>query len=116
MKLRNKKTGEIKEGVEISIWLDHEGTLKFRSLAELNEEWEDNVALLTDNLKLECFKLWCRANDVSDYSRKLFIFDHAEHRLTYYNTCIEFDTINGLERLEDGKNYSYNELCGEEEK
>ena len=42
MKLHNKKTGEIKEGVEISIWLDHEGTLKFRSLAELNEEWEDN--------------------------------------------------------------------------
>ena len=41
MKLRNKKTGGIKEGVEITIWIDGEGILKFSSIAELNEDWED---------------------------------------------------------------------------
>lgn len=37
MKLRNKKTGEIKEIKEILI----DGMFKVKSLTELNEEWED---------------------------------------------------------------------------
>lgn len=37
MKLRNKKTGEIREIREILI----DGMFKVSSLAELNEEWED---------------------------------------------------------------------------
>ena len=41
MKLRNKKTGEIKEVQPITIG-------GFRSLAELNEEWED----YEDDLKI----------------------------------------------------------------
>ena len=41
MKLRNKKTGEIKE-FETTIYADTEdSTYEFNSIAELNEEWED---------------------------------------------------------------------------
>ena len=41
MKLRNKITEEIKDVAEISIWVYGEGTLKFISLKDLIEQWED---------------------------------------------------------------------------
>ena len=41
MKLRNKKTGEILESYEIHFKND-ENDYGFNSLAELNEEWEDD--------------------------------------------------------------------------
>ena len=52
MKLRNKKTGEIRNAIDIDMYtnsvylkvsdgeFDNE-TIEYRSLAELNEEWED---------------------------------------------------------------------------
>ena len=42
MKLRNKKTGEIKDACEVLDMKQEDGVLyKYYSLAELNEEWED---------------------------------------------------------------------------
>lgn len=42
MKLRNKKTGEIKDACEVLDTKQEDGVLyKYYSLAELNEEWED---------------------------------------------------------------------------
>ena len=52
MKLRNKKTGEIRNAVDIDMYTDlvylkvtdgefDNETIKYHSLAELNEEWED---------------------------------------------------------------------------
>ena len=52
MKLRNKKTGEIRNAVDIDMYTDSvylkvsdgefdNETIKYHSLAELNEEWED---------------------------------------------------------------------------
>ena len=52
MKLRNKKTGEIRNAVDIDMYTDSvylkvsdgefdNETIEYRSLAELNEEWED---------------------------------------------------------------------------
>lgn len=52
MKLRNKKTGEIRNAVDIDMYTDSVylkmsdgafgiGTIEYHSLAELNEEWED---------------------------------------------------------------------------
>ena len=52
MKLRNKKTGEIKNAVDIDMYTDtvylkvssgefDNETIEYHSLAELNEEWED---------------------------------------------------------------------------
>ena len=42
MKLKNKKTGEIKDACEVLDMKQEDGVLyKYYSLAELNEEWED---------------------------------------------------------------------------
>ena len=42
MKLRNKKTGDIKDACEVLDMKQEDGVLyKYYSLAELNEEWED---------------------------------------------------------------------------
>ena len=42
MKLRNKKTGEIKDACEVLDMKQEDGVLyKYYSLAELNSEWED---------------------------------------------------------------------------
>lgn len=42
MKLRNKKTGEIKDACEVLDMKQDDGVLyKYYSLAELNKEWED---------------------------------------------------------------------------
>ena len=52
MKLKNKKTGEIRKAVDIDMYSDSvylkvcdgefdNETIKYHSLAELNEEWED---------------------------------------------------------------------------
>ena len=42
MKLRNKKTGEIKDAYEVLDMKEDDGVLyKYYSLADLKEEWED---------------------------------------------------------------------------
>lgn len=125
MKLRNKKTGEVV--VEINkiglVWNKYGMPAEigqYNSIAELNEEWEDYVPkepLIKDEKIRKAVKVWAKANDIEENGHHgcLVEFDRGEHRLKWIETSIEFNLIDGLEDLEDGKEYTIAELCGEEE-
>ena len=123
MKLKNKKTGEVKKMWKDNICLSFGDCNKvYYSLAELNEDWEDYAEpkepLIKDDKIRKAARAWAEAN-----SRDLFRVIN-EH----FNCCkiigytdggnascnkIEFGTtIKGAD-----KNYYYTieELCGEEE-
>lgn len=136
MKLRNKKTGEIwelwqadtlhkkedgfYEGDVERICLemidedyDHYD-FKYASLKELNEEWEDykpKEPLIKDEKVRKAVRAWAEANDFMrvfyeyDYSNDIAKFMVGETKM-----IIESDEL-----LEDCKNYTITELCGEEE-
>lgn len=115
MKLRNKKTGEIKEGVEISVWLDREGTLKFTSLADLNEEWEDyepKEPLIKDEKIRKAVKAWAEANDFTNEIEVRSL--NAGTRFSEGHWSIEFIGY-FIYDLKIGSTYTIDELCGEEE-
>lgn len=129
MKLRNKKTGEIKEWQRVGA-IDY-GELnevydsaEYKSLAELNDEWEDYEPvepLIKDKKHPEraekarkTLKMWADANcfkkvsyHVDSYVSVFYNeFNPAECAIT-----IEFGWI--MEGLKPGT-YGITELCGEE--
>ena len=114
MRLRNKKTGEIKEGVEISIWIDYEGTLKFTSLAELNAEWEDYAPkepLIKDEKIRKAVRAWAEAlrlQEVYCASNGYEIYGGID------DWVIQFDG-EPFPFADRNKLYTIAELCGEEE-
>ena len=131
MKLRNKKTGEIKECYRV--WAIDYGELskvyyadEYNSLAELNDEWEDYEPvepLIKDKNHPEraekarkTLKMWADANGFKKVSY------HVDSYVSvFYNECnpaecettIEFGWI--MEGLKPGT-YGITELCGEEDK
>lgn len=131
MKLRNKKTGEIKEWqrvVAINYGELNEvyDSAEYNSLAELNDEWEDYdpvEPLIKDKNHPEraekarkTLKMWADANGFKKVSY------HVDSYVSvFYNECnpaecatqIEFGWI--MEGLKPGT-YTITELCGEEEK
>lgn len=121
MKLRNKKTGEVVDlsifGIQLNIRKENQPI--YRSLAELNAEWEDYKPaepLIKDEKIRKAIRAWADANDIDleYYHDNNVKFDFLEHRLKWIETSIEFNDIKGLECLEDGGEYSITELCGEE--
>lgn len=115
MKLRNKKTGEKVSKIDVSedygaIWVMGNVPKIYRSLAELNEEWEDYKPvepLIKDEKIREIIRQWTKINGVVG--------------LTYYEgeNCLEdiFRNeihFNQLLGLEDGRFYTASELFGEE--
>lgn len=133
MKLRNKKTGEVWEVPkernlasqedDVSFWVekDNEGRLFcYKSLAELNAEWEDYASkepLIKDEKVRKAVRTWAEANSINSnhYYETDVSFDSVEHCFTWIDTSIQFNEIAGLENLEHGKKYTITELCGEEE-
>ena len=119
MKLRNKKTGEIKEGVEISVWLDKEGTLKFITLTDLNEEWEDYTPqepLIKDEKIRKALKVWADENRIKKVGFKLDKGNTSCACYFYDESCdiCEFGLKFYL-AIDADKIYTITELCGEEE-
>lgn len=126
MKLRNKKTGEIidlaKRGLLKSDNDNHiivypEGTLKYYaydSLAELNEEWVDYKPakpLIKDEKVRKAVRVWAEVNEFEpNYKVKYLSYTYS---LTSWQADIEFNF--DIKELEDGKEYTLAELCGEEE-
>ena len=130
MKLRNKKTGEIKEWQRVGA-IDYGelnevyDSVEYNSLAELNDEWEDYKPvepLIKDKNHPEraekarkTLKMWADANGFKKVSY------HVDSYVSvFYNefnpvecaTRIEFGWI--MEGLKPGT-YGITELCGEEE-
>lgn len=108
MKLRNKKTGKIREWTMV-----HRGEpVFFESLAKLNEEWEDYKPaepLIKDEKIRKAVRAWAEA-DGADEKIYLTIDENGSRFTNKYGGYIEFafqiDMEEGL--------YTLAELCGEE--
>ena len=117
MKLRNKKTGEIKEssGIEIDFHLINNngcsGIRCYNSLAELNEEWEDYTPqepLIKDDKIRKAVRAWAEAESIS--SEKTVFYNDNEYSIGWYRSELEFSKpIQGL----TAGDYTITELCGE---
>lgn len=113
MRLRNKKTGEI---IDITCHITGDFRKKFNSLAALNEEWEDYEPaepLIKDEKIRKAVRAWADINGTHncDYLR----YDKGCQSLTEKYTRNEISFNYKFETLEDGKEYTIAELCGEGE-
>lgn len=140
MRLRNKKTGEIKDvesighadslrkdfGYQVTLsWnvMDHLDTCKtYKTLAELNEEWEDvedinvtNTPLIEDEAKRSVFKAWAEILG-RDLEKADFKYDAERNSFNCYiaDSTIEFANGEGINCV-DREIYTFRVLCGEEE-
>lgn len=121
MKLRNKKTGEIGEPrvVYQETYVDTTGhkTYCYKSIAELNEEWEDYKPaepLIKDEKIRKAVRAWTEANDIED---GITYLGYGEFR-SYLNTTIDFAILvdeHRFDLLKKSEEYTITELCGEEE-
>lgn len=131
MKLRNKKTGEIKyllfnsypvsgdialEYMDENAESGYSEYCRYSSLAELNEDWEDyepKEPLIKDEKIRKAVRAWAEALDADE---------------VIYNSCAEysegrFEAEMGMADIDFGRviglkdgNYTITELCGEEGK
>lgn len=122
MKLRNKKTGEIASKIDVSqdgesIWVFGRKPECYRSLAELNEEWEDaediNVPIIKDEKIRKLVRAWAEYNSIEKvrYSTALKSCDLM--CIGGYDFMIEL--VGLIPTLRDDETYTIAELCGEEE-
>jgi hypothetical protein len=131
MKLRNKKTGEIEKvclaesGDEIVVIVDDMPLCgnsvlgEYKSLAELNEEWEDapTEPLIKDEKIRKAVRAWAEASGFSIFKVYNQHFNYVKihgvkDRYDPNGSNIEFmGTIAGAEK----RTYEIDELCGEDE-
>lgn len=127
MKLKNKKTGDIWEfDGGFSMIASHETAERaggrgcsvgcyVKSLAELNEEWEDYKPaepLIKDEKIRRAVRAWAEANDFLDEIEVHTLTAGTRFSLGHYD--IEFIGY-FIYDLEANKTYTITELCGEEE-
>lgn len=121
MKLRNKKTGEhgdykvISAGnlIRVKDCMSDE-SWQYDCLADFNSKWEDYKPaepLIKDEKIRKAVRAWAEVNDFEpDYKVR---YGNNSHSLFSWVASIEFNIrIEGLEHLKD---YTIEELCGEEE-
>lgn len=113
MKLRNKKTGEIRV-VHIN-WFDGRPDRYFDSLSEAKEElsnWEDVKEPLIEDEKIrKAVRAWAEVNELEpDYEVR---YSSNSFSLISWQANIEFNTA--IEGLKGEEKYTITELCGEEE-
>lgn len=135
MKLRNRKTGEILYALLGSYPVSGEATIEFmdensesgysvyaryKTLAELNEEWEDYKPaepLIKDEKIRKIIRAWAEVNLVEDVlydKNKDFIYSAYGSDDTDTSVCISFDDNHVYDELKPRKTYTITELCGEE--
>ena len=118
MRLRNKKTGEVKKMWKDNICLSFSDCNKvYYSIAELNDEWEDYEPaepLIKDEKIRKAVRAWAEANEISQaqFDRYISGFSASddEHNIL---SMISFDGF--VFMFVDGKYYTIDELCGDEE-
>lgn len=116
MKLINKKTGGLANCEPIEVKTDA-GFHDYYSLAELNAEWEDygpKEPLIKDEKIRKAVRAWAEANEVSQaqfdrYTSGFSASDDGHNILS----MISFDGF--VFMFVDGKYYTIDELCGEDE-
>jgi hypothetical protein len=119
MKLRNKKTGEIREFNEIFLTKIVKETntatseyieRSYSTIAKLNEEWEDYKPaepLIKDEKIRKAVRAWADGNNIESVHYDAFWkgFRRGNSSITVWEEL----------PLEDNKVYTIAELCGEEE-
>ena len=116
MRLKNKKTGEVKKMWKDNICLSFGDCNKvYYSLAELNADWEDYKPagpLIKDKKIRKAVRAWAElvpsAQVRYDHSDGRF-YTRSDYIVPY---SISFPVILGLDETKD---YTIAELCGEEE-
>ena len=141
MKLRNKNTGEVFDALirekggagsyslivcDIKSYEQSKSTLdathfvldEYETLTELNEDWEDYKPaepLIKDEKIRKAVRAWAEANEISQaqFDRYISGFSASDdgHNIL---SMISFDGF--VFMFVDGKIYTIDELCGEEEK
>lgn len=129
MKLRNKKTSEVYDvlisaygisgDVAVSVMDDNAKSGyadlgRYKTLAELNEEWEDYTPaepLIKDEKIRKAVRVWTEAVGKSD---DLIEFDESAGSLWCNRSRIQFDNTE-LKGLKNWQKYTIAELCGEEQ-
>lgn len=124
MKLKNKKTGEIGElhyepdkEYHFTVATEDPADMSiYRSLAELNDEWEDyepKEPLIKDEKIRKAVRAWADANEIEtvEYDKYWVAFGRDEKTISFkdYDKCL------GFYGLDDNATYTIDELCGEEE-
>jgi len=125
MRLRNKKTGEIKEWSFAMLENVMQSTERrhYSSLAQLNEEWEDykpTEPLIKDEKIRKAVRAWADAlesegNPVKCYGCGKWIGLRYERPSDTFTSKFEIDSPNSENVLELERFYTIAELCGEEE-
>ena len=136
MRLRNKKTGGIwdipkmrhptmqEDDISFFVYGRDEGHLfSYKSLAELNEEWEDYKPTepLINNIPKDekirkAVRAWAEANDlltfkvVNEHFNCFKIIGYGDHNIS---SRIEFKST--IAHANKDQFYTITELCGEEE-
>lgn len=119
MKLRNKKTGEVinSEDTFILTSYDENGLCireryEYRTLSELCENWEDyKEPLIKDEKIRKAVRAWAEANEFEPNYKVKYLSN--TYTLNSWQADIEFNF--DIKELEDDKEYTIDELCGEEE-
>lgn len=127
MKLKNKKTGEVveayKEGpIDLYFYTkEHEkkdlvDRKTYQSLSELNYEWEDYTPkepLIKDEKIRKAVRAWAEANEIEtvEYGEYWVSFRRDDKTISFKDA----DRCLGFYELEDSRDYTIDELCGEEE-
>lgn len=124
MKLRNKKTGEIGEPrvayQEIYVDTTEQKTYCYKYIAKLNEEWEDykpSEPLIKDEKIRKILSDWSKLTQTTKIyiSKRRTSIDEPFIALFNPEMYISLDLLGQFDELEDEKEYTIEELCGEEE-
>lgn len=108
MKLRNKKTGGI--GIcDLRIVHSSDAPLVYHSLAELNEDWEDDKPLIKDEKIRKAVRAWAEANGIGGC-----ICREEIHCITFETERGMFISFENADHKPPEGNYTITELCGEE--
>lgn len=119
MKLRNKKTGQdgnfiINKDHFECVDLDY--VPSYFSLSELLEEWEDYTPkepLIKDEKIRKAIRAWAEANEIVtvEYDEYWVSFRRDDKTISFKDE----DRRLGFYELENSRDYTIDELCGEEE-
>lgn len=128
MKLRNKKTGEIKDFGNLQVYAETENINEsqllgnfnsFEQILECYEDYTPAEPLIKDEKVRKVVRAWAEANGI----KEIVIFDHSNNAPYTPVGAVDFAQNSGHleirfrteERFDTDRIYTIEELCGEEE-
>ena len=125
MKLRNKKTGVIKDFDSVRVLKNSDCTLAqftYDNLAELNDEWEDYKPaepLIKDAGARDVMRLWAKVNHIPTNATTIeyhYVESLCGTESEFWDNNLHIMFYGKIApNAVHGKIYTIDELCGEEE-